>query len=159
MADMMQTQAGDPGAFARFDLARVPSPCFVIDVAKVEANLQVLADVGLEHLANTRANELSIGENRLLQMARLLMARPRLLLLDEPTSGINPDVQQLLAALIRRLREDEGISFLIIEHSLGFIRALCERLYVMHLGEVISSGDPGKVATDPIVIETYLGAS
>jgi ABC-type branched-subunit amino acid transport system ATPase component len=118
---------------------------------------EVLERLGLAHAANARAGDLTVGENRLLQVGRQLMAEPSMLLLDEPTSGLNPELQARLAELIRGLRDDRGMTFLIIEHNLGFIRFLSDTLYVMHLGEVISAGAPDEVSRDPRVIETYLG--
>jgi ABC-type branched-subunit amino acid transport system ATPase component len=125
--------------------------------ALIERAWKVMDRLGLDPRANASARELSIGENRLLQVGRQLMGRPSMLLLDEPTSGLNPRYQTRLAELIKQLREEEGVTFLVIEHNLAFIRSITEVLYVMHLGEVIAAGSPAAVARDATVIETYLG--
>jgi ABC-type branched-subunit amino acid transport system ATPase component len=120
---------------------------------------QVMEQLGLTTLVNASADALSIGENRLLQLGRQLMTEPTMLMLDEPTSGLNPEYQLKLGELIRRLRDEHGMTFLVIEHNLSFIRSVTEKLYVMHYGEVIASGRPDDVARQPAVIETYLGGS
>lgn len=117
----------------------------------------LLDRTGLSPLANTRAGDLSIGQGRLLQIARLLMQPPTLLMLDEPSSGLNPEDQQRLSATVRELRDQEDVTVLVIEHNMAFINAICDELYVMHDGAVIASGRPSVVVRDPHVVETYLG--
>lgn len=123
----------------------------------VDRAWHLLDRTGLTPLANTRAGDLSIGQGRLLQIARLLMQPPKLLMLDEPSSGLNPEDQQRLSATIRELRDEEDVTVLVIEHNMAFINAICDELYVMHDGAVIASGRPSVVVRDPHVVETYLG--
>ena len=123
----------------------------------VDRAWHLLDRIGLASLANTRAGDLSIGQGRLLQIARLLMQAPTLLMLDEPSSGLNPEDQQRLSATIRELRDQEDVTVLVIEHNMAFINAISDELYVMHDGAVIARGEPSAVVRDALVIETYLG--
>jgi len=124
----------------------------------VERAWHLLDRTGLSRLANTMAGDLSIGQGRLLQIARLLMQPPRVLMLDEPSSGLNPDDQHRLSATVRELRDREDMTVLVIEHNMAFINAISDELYVMHDGKVIAHGEASAVVRDPLVIETYLGA-
>ncbi|MCV7287713.1 ABC transporter ATP-binding protein [Mycolicibacterium wolinskyi] len=118
----------------------------------------LLDRMGLTELANTRAGDLSIGQGRLLQIARLLMEPPSLLMLDEPSSGLNPDDQHRLSMTVRDLCTDDNMTVLVIEHNMSFINAISDALYVMYDGRVIANGPPAEVISNPVVVETYLGA-
>jgi len=118
----------------------------------------VLARVGLEREAGRMADSLPIGQQRVMQVARALCGAPRLLLLDEPASGLRAAERQRLAALIRDLHR-EGMSMLLIEHDVAFVTQLAERVTVVDRGRVIADGSPDEVRGDARVIAAYLGQS
>ena len=131
--------------------------------SRAESELRERASVLLERVrladqASRRADELSGGELRMLEVARQLMRQPRLLLLDEPTAGVNHALQERLAALLTEIAAD-GTSILIVEHNLHFLLALAERVIVLHQGRTLTEGTPAEVRSDPAVISAYLGRS
>jgi ABC-type branched-subunit amino acid transport system ATPase component len=119
---------------------------------------EALARVGLAGWADRAADELPLGQQRALQVARALCGRPRLLLLDEPASGLRGPERSALAGLIEDLRS-EGLSIMLVEHDVAFVARLADRVTVLDLGRVISRGTFQEIRSDPAVVSAYLGAS
>jgi branched-chain amino acid transport system ATP-binding protein len=122
-----------------------------------EQALELLDVFNLAELADAYAGTLSGGQRKLLELARALMAKPKLLLLDEPMAGINPTLGRRLLDHMQRLRKEEGVTFLFIEHDMEVVMNHSDRVVVMADGRVIASGEPHEVRTDQRVIEAYLG--
>ena len=119
---------------------------------------ELLALVRLERHARAYAGTLSGGERKLLDFARVLMVEPKLVLLDEPLAGVNPTLGAQLLDHVRALRDEQRITFLLIEHDLEAVMATSDRVVVMNEGQVIAEGDPERVRSDERVIDAYLGA-
>jgi ABC-type branched-subunit amino acid transport system ATPase component len=118
----------------------------------------LLSSIGMLERRNELIVNLSAGEARLVEMTRQLMMDPKVLLLDEPAAGINPALQGNLMALLKRLRS-EGMTFLVIDHNLGFIMELCDYIYVLARGKLIAEGPPEEITKNPVVLEAYVGKS
>ncbi len=118
--------------------------------------LELLEFVGLTDLKDMPAANLSYGQKKLLEFAFVLIAQPKVILLDEPAGGINPTLINQLAERIRTLNR-QGVTFLVVEHNMEFVMGLCEKITVMHRGAVIAEGTPQEVRSNPAVLEAYLG--
>ncbi|MBV7542959.1 ABC transporter ATP-binding protein [Acidovorax sp. sic0104] len=113
--------------------------------------------VGLTHDRNTRAKELDFGHQKLLEIARALALKPRLLLLDEPAAGLrNRDIENL-DRLLTQLAEKDGITVLLVEHVMQLVMSISDRITVMSFGQKIAEGTPKEISENPTVIEAYLG--
>lgn len=116
-----------------------------------------LAKVGMAHIADKRAADLTFPEKALVEMARALCTQPRIVLLDEVMAALNHAEMDQILDLIRRLRSEEGLTFIVIEHHMRAIMSLCERILVLSFGQKIAEGTPQEISRNAEVITAYLG--
>lgn len=117
----------------------------------------LLDGMGLAALARRPASALSIGQQRMVEIARGLASSPRLMLLDEPAAGLSPPNVDQLITIIQDLRDRHGIAVLLVEHAMRVVQSVCDRTVVLDQGRVIAEGTPAAVIADPAVIEAYIG--
>jgi branched-chain amino acid transport system ATP-binding protein len=117
----------------------------------------LLNEMGLYEERNELAKNLSAGKRKMLEISRAIMTEPELLMLDEPTAGATVDETKAIMEAIERLRDEKGITFLVVEHKMEVIMNLCNPIYVMYYGRNLANGDPQAIQTDKRVLEVYLG--
>jgi branched-chain amino acid transport system ATP-binding protein len=155
------------GLARTFQLSRVFGQMTVLEnlivVARSEADaaararaLGLIDRVGLAEHRDAWGADLSYGQRKLLEFARVLMLRPRLVLLDEPFAGINPTMAQTIVRLIHELRDD-GVTIFLVDHAMTIVMELCERILVLDMGELIADATPDAVQRDERVLEAYFG--
>ena len=150
------------GEHARLRAGVLGAACRLPRVRREEAEASArargwLERVGLADVAEVEAGSLPLGQQKRLEMARALAARPRLLLLDEPAGGLNSTETRTLMALIRGLRDELGLTIMVVEHDMDLVMSISDRVAVLHHGRKIADGTPRSVAADAAVIEAYLG--
>ena len=122
-----------------------------------EKSMALLKIFKLDDKAHEMAKNLPYGAQRRLEIARALAAQPKLLLLDEPAAGMNPQETKELMEMIRWIRKEFGLTVLLIEHDMSLVMGICERIYVLEYGVIIAKGTPDEIKRDPEVIRAYLG--
>ena len=122
-----------------------------------EKAMELLSVFGLESVADYRAANLPYGKQRKLEIARALATEPKLLLLDEPAAGMNPNETEELMETIEVVRKRFGVTILLIEHDMKLVSGICEYLYVLNFGRLLAEGTPKEVLSNPEVVKAYLG--
>jgi branched-chain amino acid transport system ATP-binding protein len=123
---------------------------------EMERAMELLEFVGITHLANERAKNLSYGQKKLMEFAATLMTDPDLVLLDEPAAGVNPALLENIEERIRQVNK-QGITFLVVEHNMDVVMNLCDPIIVMAYGNVLAQGPPEMIQNDERVLDAYLG--
>jgi ABC-type branched-subunit amino acid transport system ATPase component len=138
------------------DLLALPPSLDLRAVAEAKAH-QILDELGLSAYASSYAGDLPGGVSRLVEVARALSTGPRLLLLDEPSSGLRANESEQLSRYLRQVRDDQGVSLLVVEHDMAFVLGMCEYVYVLDFGKLLAEGTPAQIRADPAVQAAYLG--
>ena len=127
--------------------------------AEIDNSEEVISELSLSHIADRMASDVSYGDQRRVDLALALVGRPKLLLLDEPAAGLTVEESLVMARMLRDLSERWKLTVMLVEHDMEVIFAICDRLTVLHLGEVLTEGEPEAVRANPEDIRAYLGSS
>jgi len=119
--------------------------------------MDMLTAMDIASVANLLGGSLSYGQRKLLELAAVMMAQPRLVLLDEPAGGVNPSLVDRIGEHIRQLNR-QGVTFLVVEHNMPFVMGLCGEVVVLHRGAVLAKGSPSEVRANAAVLDAYLGS-
>jgi ABC-type branched-subunit amino acid transport system ATPase component len=117
----------------------------------------MLQMLDLEWARDRRAGDLPVGHARILELGRALCTKPKLMLLDEPSSGLDSDETKAFGALLKRVNEEMGVAILLVEHDMDLVMEVCKMLYVLDFGRLIAQGTPKEIVKDPAVRSAYLG--
>ncbi len=156
LENLLVARFGNPGENP-YIAGFTKKPWLRFERESVDRAFNILKQLGLEKAWDHRATELSGAELKLLEVGRALMSGAEMMILDEPAAGVNPTQAHEIFHTLRRLREEQGITFLVIEHRIDIAARYVDYAYAMHLGRVISKGRPEKVLRDPVVVESYIG--
>ena len=130
---------------------------FKVEKKMRERAKEILRIVGLEEERNNLSCNLPYGKQRKLEIARALATNPKLLCLDEPAAGMNPNETADLMSIVRRIRDEYNVTILLIEHDMKFVSGLCDEITVLNFGTVLAQGTPEVALNDPEVIKAYIG--
>ena len=118
---------------------------------------RIMEDLDLGWARETRASDLPVGTGRILELGRALCLEPKMLLLDEPSSGLDTNETQEFGRLLRRINEEQGVAILLVEHDMNLVMEVCKQIYVLDFGRLIAQGTRDEIAADPAVRNAYLG--